>query len=192
MHNQLTDKDLWARIRTDDAAAFTELYNRYWKILLETAYRKTKDWQGAQDIMQEVFISLWKSRHRIEIESVTMRGYLGTAVRYMIYAYIKEGRKITWVEDIAAISPAGEEAAHNPEIIYDYRNLLKHVAAIQNELPDKCQLVFKLHREEGLKIKEIAAVLDISPLTVKTHLQRAIANLRKNLKLLLLGVAGLF
>lgn len=191
MYNRLTDKDLWAKIRSDDATAFTELYNRYWKILLEVAYRKTKDWAGAQDIMQEVFVSLWKSRHRIEIQSATMRGYLGTAVRYMIYAYIKEGRKITWVEDITAISTP--EAPHNsPEVIYDYRTLLQNVAAVQNELSDKCQLVFKLHREEGLKIKEIAAVLDISPLTVKTHLHRALTNLRKNLKLLTLTMLSLF
>jgi len=184
MHNQLTDKDLWNRIQSDDASAFTELYNRYWKILFEIAWRKTKSRDDAQDIMQDVFVSLWKSRHRIEIQATTLKNYLGTALRYMIYARLKEGRKITWVEDITTL-PTARLYADSPEAIYDYRALLKNVAAAQNDLPDKGQLIFKLHREEGLKIKEIAAALDVSPLTVKTHLQRAIASLRKNIQLLL-------
>lgn len=191
MHNQLTDKDLWNRIRSNDASAFTELYNRYWKILLEIAWRKTKNWDDAQDIMQDVFVSLWKSRHGIEIQSSTIKNYLGTAIRYMIYARLKEGRKITWVEDISALDTPHPQS-ESPEAVYDYRILLKNVAAAQNGLPDKGQLIFKLHREEGLKIKEIAAALDLSPLTVKTHLQRAIASLRKNIQLLMTTVFSLF
>ncbi|GGH83515.1 RNA polymerase sigma-70 factor (ECF subfamily) [Filimonas zeae] len=192
MNNQLTDKDLWNRVRSEnDASAFTELYNRYWKILLEIAWRKTRNWDDAQDIMQDVFVSLWKSRHRIEIQSTTIKNYLGTAIRYMIYARLKEGRKITWVEDITVID-APHTSADCPEAVYDYRTLLKNVTAAQNELPHKGQLIFKLHREEGLKIKEIASALEISPLTVKTHLQRAIASLRKNIQPLLLFIFPFF
>lgn len=191
MSNELTDKDLWNRVRLDDASAFTELYNRYWKILLEMAWRKTKNWDDAQDIMQDVFVSLWKSRHRIEIQSTTIKNYLGTAIRYMIYARLKEGRKITWVEDITAIDTP-HYPTDCPEAIYDYRALLQNVIAAQNELPDKGQLIFKLHREEGLKIKEIANALALSPLTVKTHLQRAVASLRKNIQPLLLAICPFF
>ncbi|MGH2553931.1 MAG: RNA polymerase sigma factor, partial [Chitinophagaceae bacterium] len=64
------DRLLLRLVSQDDEAAFTELYERFWKKLFVAAYNRFKEKQQAEDIVHEVFASLWANRKKIEIESV--------------------------------------------------------------------------------------------------------------------------
>ncbi|WP_371933331.1 RNA polymerase sigma factor [Halobacillus litoralis] len=57
-----TDYELYEQIRNKDKAALETLYNRYEKLLYSFAYRMMKDQQAAEEVMQDVFIKLWRGR----------------------------------------------------------------------------------------------------------------------------------
>lgn len=75
----LSDNELLDLLRSGDKSAFIEIYNRYWERLLAIAYNHTKDKSMAEEIVQQVFISLWDRRQMVAIESIG--GYLATAVK---------------------------------------------------------------------------------------------------------------
>jgi DNA-directed RNA polymerase specialized sigma24 family protein len=56
------DSELLALLKEGNASAFDILYNRYWDRVLNLAYRKTGDLMEAENIIQDVFVSLWKRR----------------------------------------------------------------------------------------------------------------------------------
>ncbi len=60
--------------------AFATIYDTYWSQLLAIAYRLTQDKEQSEEIVQEVFVSLWRRRHEVKIESVS--AYLATAVKF--------------------------------------------------------------------------------------------------------------
>ena len=71
-----------------DESAFTEIYNRYWQKLFAIAYNRLKEIQSAEDVVHDVFISLWANRNKSEIES--LENYLATSTKYLVLAKIKK------------------------------------------------------------------------------------------------------
>lgn len=69
-----SDEQLLRLLQQNDEAAFTEIYNRYWKILYSSAHNILQVKDAAEDAVQEVFISLWKRRNLVHIES--LKAYL--------------------------------------------------------------------------------------------------------------------
>jgi len=68
--------------------AFNEIYNRYWKILYTYAYRIYTEEKICEDIVQEVFISLWNKSKTTEV--LNLEGYLFKAIKYKIASYIRD------------------------------------------------------------------------------------------------------
>lgn len=86
--SQYEERKLLLRLSENDKDAFEEIYHRYWQLLLGMAFNRLKNWQAAEDVVHDVFISIWKNRHKQEIKS--LKNYLATAVKYKI---LKEVRK---------------------------------------------------------------------------------------------------
>ena len=66
MMEQLTDKELL--LATDEEASFRQLYDRYWEALYDKALNRLGNDADAQDVVQEIFISLWRNRSSIQVE----------------------------------------------------------------------------------------------------------------------------
>ena len=175
LYNLLTDLDLIALLKTADEHAFTEIYNRHWKRLLAIAYNHTKDKSSAKEIVQEVFISLWNRRDKIEIQSVD--NYLATATKFTVfksfYRPVKRQERI--LANIHVDTCQLDEEAIDAKFLQDYIN------GFVEKLPEKCRLVFKYSREAGLSIPEIAHEMHIAEKTVEAHLTKALKTLRSNL-----------
>src|SRR5690606_39180832 len=75
-----TEEHLLTLLGRDDELAFTEIYNRYWKKLYAMAYERLKSKELAEDVVHEVFTSLWQRRHEAVIKS--LNAYLAAATRY--------------------------------------------------------------------------------------------------------------
>jgi len=175
LYNALSDLDLIALLRSADKQAFTEIYNRYWKRLLAIAYNHTKDKSAAEEMVQEVFVSLWDRRDKIEIQSVN--NYLATATKFTVFKSFYRQRKKQ--QDLlstltVAISQADEEQI-------DARFLQEYINGFVEKLPEKCRMVFKYSREAGLSIPEISREMNIAEKTVEAHLTKALKTLRTNL-----------
>ncbi|MFT3846546.1 MAG: RNA polymerase sigma-70 factor [Lacibacter sp.] len=153
--------------------AFTELYNRYWQKLFAIAYNRLREVQVAEDIVHDVFASLWAGREKNEIKS--LENYLATAVKYMVLSKIKERSKERFYskssQEVQVFEIPVENSLH-------YKRILEILKTEVEHLPEKCRLIFKYSRNDGMPVKQIAQKLNISPKTVENQLGKAIKQLK--------------
>lgn len=179
-YQSYSESELLHLITNDDAFSFTELYNRFWKTLFAIAYNRLKDTQAAEDIVHDVFASLWNNRKKIEV--ISLENYLAAATKYMVLAHIKKieyNRRYQQSQQQAPVFEITiENSLHN-------KRLLEFVKKEVEKLPEKCRLIFKYSRENGMKVKDIAQQLQISPKTVENQLNKALRQLRVAMKMFL-------
>lgn len=176
-----TEIEWVAAIRAGDGAAFETLFHAYHASLCALAYRYLGARDLAEEIVQEVFLVIWERRRTWEVRS-SVKSYLCTAVRNAALSYLRHERvarrKEADIREWQAPSPPRPDLQALEQ---------ETVAAVQDavgRLPERCRLVFTLHREQGLTYAEVAQVLGISPRTVEVQIGRALKSLRK-------GLAGL-
>lgn len=165
------------RLASDDEAAFTELYNRFWQKLFAVAYNRLKEMQTAEDVVHDVFVALWTNRHRLSVES--LENYLATATKYLVLAKIKQKVRDRAYAGSLAAAPCAEASA---ETALHYKRILELVHQEVEKLPEKCRLVFQCSRQQHMPVKEVAHHLQISPKTVENQLTKALKQLRPVLR----------
>ena len=168
-----TNDDLLLLLSQSDQLAFTELYNRYWQKLFAIAVNRLKCTAAAEDVVQEVLLSLWKGRLHLKIEQ--LENYLATATKYSILSKIKLQQK---ERNFLSNFPAETTFSETTETSLHYKNILEIIKKEVEQLPQRCRLIFKYSREEGMATKEIAHLLHLSPKTVENQLTKAIKHLR--------------
>lgn len=179
--NVKSDETLISILQDGDLSAFGELYNRYWKFLIAKAFDRLKSKEDAEEIVQELFIKIWRRRERIDLQ-FSFKTYIFAALRYEIMHFIakQQYRK----DDISIDSAdyqefwAQEEEFHSLEM----KELEHQVNQIIDNLPEKCQIIFKMSRNDGMSAKKIAEVLSLSTRTVETQIGKAIRVLKKSFK----------
>lgn len=163
-----------------DKSAFTEIYNRFWQKLFAVAYNRLKEVQTAEDIVHDVFASLWVNRKKSEIESLD--NYLATATKYMVLARIKKKERQRIYNSTSHQTPVIEFPI---EARLHYKHILEIVKNEVEKLPEKCRLIFKYSRNEGMPVRQIAKELRLSPKTVENQLNKALKQLKQATKTLL-------
>lgn len=159
-------------------AAFTEVYNRYWDKLLFVAAVKLRDPAMAEEIVQDVFLDLWKRRKQLSITG-SLEAYLSVAVKYRI---INAHAKMKREQDFLA---GRTDTALRIEPWLDEKELQKNYQLLVSQLPEKCRITYRLSREEGLSLKEIAGKMAVSQKAVEANLTRSLKLLRFGLKKIL-------
>lgn len=171
------DTELVLQLANGDENAFSEIYNRYWKKLFAMAVNRLRDKSAAEDVVHDVFAGLWHNRHAIEIGK--LENYLAVAVKYTILNVI---RKRQYEKHYLETAMGTVSAEIVTEQQLQYKWLLQQVQTEVEKLPEKCRLIFKYSRNEGMPVKEIARQLQLSPKTVENQLTRAIRQLRVAVK----------
>lgn len=162
-----------------DLDGIEQLFTANHKALCNVAYKIVRDRSTAEDIVQDVFLKLWRKRDEIQIES-TLKGYLFKAVANAALNELQRAKKIQFKDEIKELErpvadiPAQEEV--NPQI------LEKKLSDALNTLPPRCRAIFILSRYENLKYREIAEQLNISVKTVEAQMGIALEKLRAELK----------
>jgi len=160
-------------IKEENSGAFTTLYDRYAEKLFAIAYHFSGRKCIAEDMVQEVFTSLWDRRCSLEI--ISMAAYLATAVKFSVFACLqKEFRRKKILEKI----PIAANIAYSGESEVNAIFMKEKLDNTIYRLPEKCKIVYKCSREEGMSVKEIAKKMNLSPKTVENHLFRALHALR--------------
>lgn len=177
LHTYHTDEQLVALLHESNEAAFTELYDRYWKRLLIRAKVLLQSHEDAEELVHDIFVRLWKKRTTLSITH-SFHTYIAAMLQYGCFD-ILAGRKKQRAELQRDELP--ETADISTQQWLDFEALREQLEAAVSQLPEKCRLVFRLSRENGLSDKEIADRLDLSVNTVRTQMHRALVKLKTSL-----------
>lgn len=159
----------------DNTESFESIYKMYCHDLVRFAYYYVNDVGIAEDIVQDVFLVLWKKRLRFKSQN-HLQAYLykvakNAALMVLRKRKIRQKFKNEQTEELAK-SPADELFESDLDKVY-------HHAIFT--LPEKCRVIFCMSRIDGLTYKEIAQTLGVSIKTVETQIGRALVTLRKRL-----------
>jgi len=171
-YTKYSDADLVMFVRKNDHHAFTEIYNRYWKKLLLSAYHRIRHYQDSQEIVQHIFIDIWKRRESWQL-SYSLSSYLFAAVKYQVINFfaLRAGT-------LRSQKLAEEYPMNNSSHRIDLQELQSEVSSVIEGLPEKCRLVFRLSREHEYTHKRIALELGIAEKTVQAHISLALRRLK--------------
>jgi RNA polymerase sigma-70 factor (family 1) len=173
-----TDQELVSLLKKGDTAAYTQIYDRYERLLFIHAYKRLQNREEARDIIQDLFIVLWTKREDVNLIS-SLRAYLYTATRNRIFDLIaRQKLQSNYVLSLQKFIDAGDYTTDHRIRINQLNAIIEKEIA---QLPAKMREVFELSRNEQLSHREIAERLDISEQTVKKQVQNALKVLKVKL-----------
>jgi len=188
LYSSHTDQQLVASLKNGEAGAFSEIYQRYWDKLLVYTVRVIRRQADAEDIVQELFVSIWRRRHELDIEHA-LSTYLYTGIRYLAFRHIERNSAYADYLHRLAVRIAGEEGnITDIEAEIFGRELEGQIDRLIEQLPEKMQEVFVLSRRHHLSYKEIAERLSISEETVRKQVYKSLQILRSRLGPLPAGI----
>jgi len=175
--------DLARRIRDGDEAALETLFHEHYAALCRFANRYLHDRAAAEDLVQDVFASIWAGRMRLDVRG-SVRSYLFAAVRNRALNLRKHQLvERDWEFDEALPDVrALHRAPVRPDDLLDEVERRNRLRAAIEALPERCRLVMQLRWEEQLSHAEIADVLGISVKGVERQLSRGLQFLRDRAK----------
>jgi RNA polymerase sigma-70 factor (ECF subfamily) len=175
---QCDDSSLVDAMVLDDKQAFEEIYKRYWSRIFWFTYRKLKEREAAEEIVQDLFVNVWNKRAAGRIQKLEQ--YLFAAARHRVIDHIRA--RLTH-ENYAEYYQAFVALQHNDtEETVAVNDLSVALAESLDKLPEKSREVFHLSRMESRSVREIAALLNLSEKAVEYHISKALRILRSRLK----------
>ncbi|WP_159018248.1 RNA polymerase sigma factor [Algibacter sp. L3A6] len=163
-------------LKKGSTAAYTQLVDLFHQKLCVYAYSLTHDHSTAEDIVQNVFVSIWQKREKLK-DDFNLKNYLYKSIyNQFIDLYRKEKATIALEKKyIEALDTVVEDQDNNIE------NLISLVKQEIQNLPPKCKQTFILSRQEGLTNVEIAEYQNVSIKTVEAQITKAFSIIRKNI-----------
>ncbi len=180
----LADEEVMHLVQDGNPRAFELLYDRHSGAGFSLAYRMVGDRVVAEDISQEAFLSIWRSRHRYQAD----RGSVRTWVLGIVHHRAIDALRRNLVHDRRRSSAEGIEERHEaPErertdVVAARREDAQHVRAALKDLPDEQCRVIELAYFGGFSHSKIAEMLEMPIGTVKGRMRLGLDKLRKGLK----------
>lgn len=174
MKNQKTN-DLASRLRNDDIDAFNILYWEYHAAVYANALKLIKDPAIAEDIVQEVFVTLWGKRHAIDPDQ-DIAGWLFVVSHHKTIDQLKRKLKQALVQKNLSISREDHSIIVNTDLKEEQ---LSAIEQAMDQLSPQKRKVFELCKVQGRTYKKAAEELHISKYTVKEYLSEAIVSIKK-------------
>jgi len=167
-------QDLLTLLRHDSEAAFKSLYGQLTRRrrLFRFIYHKVRRKDTTEEILQDIFVSLWHNRKRLRIDT-SIDAYLFGAAKHKIITHVRS--ELVRKKYAAEFTRFAQEAYDNSmQEQLDADDLQARVRIRIAELPDKCQLAFRMSRMEHTPIAEIAEQMNISSRTVENYITQAL------------------
>lgn len=163
----------------NDMGAYKKLYELFFPPLYRFSFSMVKSKEAAEEIVSDVFIKIWQIRNELhKVDSLNV--YLYVITKNFSLNYIAKNFKNPTISladidvEILYSSPSPEENMISEEM---HKRILDSI----KELPPQCRIIFQLVKEDGLKYKEVAAVLNISAFTVRNQVAIAMKKIAEAL-----------
>lgn len=170
-------------LKKGDLDAYNELYRKYSKKLLYFTLGLVNSKEEAEDIVQEVFMIVWRKHKQLKVEH-SFNAYLFTIAYNSIKKYYRKTGLQKKHLELYLNNFTGIINDTNNKI--EYNDLADQLEKVINTFPERRQQVFRLNRQENLSNQEIADKLNISKKTVENHMTTSLKLLRESLDLPLL------
>jgi RNA polymerase sigma-70 factor (ECF subfamily) len=172
------ERELLLLLADGDKQAFKQLFEQYWSPVYSVGLKMTKSPESARDLAQEVFLKIWDQRMKWPAVE-NFEGYLyrmtrNLSINFLQVAAHRESNR-NFLFQYFAHKPTC------PQEVLEGKQLGAKVLSAIDRLPAQLKQVFIMHRMEGLSHDEIACRLDITPLSSKTYMVRALLQLRQKL-----------
>ncbi len=167
-----TEKHLCDALKRGEELAFTEIYERYFNELYISAYKILGTDNGADDSVQETFMSLWKYRAGLDIQN--LRSYLHRSLRNAaLKAYLLRKADTLFFERLSNVT--NELLSADPLV---YKELHSKLVTLIKKLPQDQQKIYNMSRAQLMTYQQIAEELQISIKTVEKKMSLSIKHLR--------------
>ncbi|TCC98460.1 RNA polymerase sigma factor [Pedobacter hiemivivus] len=169
------ETELLARISNRDESAFKVIYELYRAQVFTFALKYLRSTLQAEELVQEVFLKLWKLEKRL-LEINDLENYILTLSRNKSFSMLRRMKlEAKNIEPLADYQDFPINDTEEEILLNDARQLLNKGILL---LPPKQKLVYELCHQEGLKYDQAAKILNVSPETIKTHMKLALRFLR--------------
>jgi RNA polymerase sigma-70 factor (ECF subfamily) len=167
------DSSLLALVQTGNEHAMASLYDRYSKLVYSVALRVLRDPPAAEDVLQEVFMQIWRNPDSFTAARGSLGGWLAIVSRNRSIDTLRRKRPTTNVDDIALASPynLASEAESN--------SLMELARSVIHKLPAEQRKTLEMAFFDGLTHSEIAEMTGDPLGTVKTRIRSGLLTLRK-------------
>ncbi len=186
--DKITEQDLVERLKKRQKWAFNRLVSLYQARLFKLAYGITLDREDSLEVVQDVFISVYKNIQTFRQDSSLATWLRKITIHHCLNWKRKWKRRFKWdhrsLDQENGVELFEENMNNNdPEILFNEKQLEDNLMKAIRNLPEKNRLVFILNAIEGLSYEEIAGTLNIKKGTVSSRLHLARKNLVDSLKL---------
>ncbi|MBD2751796.1 RNA polymerase sigma factor [Spirosoma validum] len=178
MNAEYTDSELVCFLKEGNQKAFEAIYKRYWYKLFGVAYQETGSREDAEELVHDLFESLWNKRDQAIIRHLS--SYLVVSIKHLTTNYIKS--KITHRRYQEYLILHELHQTESTDETVNFSDLSKAVDEVMKKLPEKTCEIFKLSRFENKPVKDIARQLSLSEKAVEYHITKSLKALQGQLR----------
>lgn len=175
------DADLANLLSEGDEDAFSEIFHRYWAVVYNTAFKRLRNSQLCEDLVQNIFVDLWERRNKVKIDNIS--SYLQAAARFQVIKQLTRQPLFKELIEIPELSSRQMAHFHNPVM---EKEIMLMVNEWLTSLPRKRKEIFTMYYEEELSTSQIANKLGLAQKTVQNQLNTAFKMLKVRISRLLI------
>jgi RNA polymerase sigma-70 factor, ECF subfamily len=171
------DSDLWRRLKLGDEGAIADLYDRYSQLIYNVAHQVLREPGASEDVLQEVFLQLWRVPDSYEPAKGTLHAWLTVVSRRRAIDRLRLRRRKAEsdIADVVVSINATQLADASLNQITDKLRVLLE------EMPEKLRVTFELAFMQGLTHTEISERLGIPLGTAKSRIRQVLSSVRAKL-----------
>ena len=176
----LDDFVLYTKVRDGDVRSFETLFRRFYEPLCLYSNKITGNMDAAEDVVQELFYTLWKDRSTLKIVW-SVKAYLYGAARNQSLQYLEHLHiRKQYYQKIATDHLPESDPNDSPQKILEYKELEQRIEHVLGKLPGRRREIFRMNRFEGKKYEQIAQEMSLSVKTIEAEMSKALQTLRKS------------
>lgn len=157
------------------------LFLYFHPILYRFAFNILQDKSVSEEIVSDIMLKIWDMGNKLS-QIQYLKIFLITSVKNSCFTYLSSKKYQQSLSKSIDNEDIIRSNADNPEQLFIYSEVTQRVNLVIASLPMKCQMVFRLIKEEGLSYKEVSKVLEISQNTIETHMRIALRKIRMDLQ----------